>query len=137
MKKPILHVSCFSIFSVLVGFTANHVHCFTSSGSSCCLDYGSEALFNVDYTYYELLSMPSNGFEYDTQCCSVKRVDGCPTRAIPKLSFVSKLLERVVAKQLTAYLESNDLLPANMSACMPIAADIQLKLNCLRFATML
>lgn len=37
-------------------------------------------------------------------------------RPISNLSFVSKLLERVVAKQLTTYLESNDLLPANQSA---------------------
>jgi len=37
-------------------------------------------------------------------------------RPISNLSFVSKLLERVMAKQLTAYLESNNLLPANQSA---------------------
>jgi hypothetical protein len=40
-------------------------------------------------------------------------------RPISNLSVVSKLLERLVARQLINYLRSNDLLPSYQSACRP------------------
>jgi hypothetical protein len=37
-------------------------------------------------------------------------------RPMSNLSFISKLLDRVVVKQLTTYLDANDLIPSNQSA---------------------
>ena len=45
--------------------------------------------------------------------------DACSYRPISNLSVISKLLERVVAKQLTDYLQSADLLPRLQSGFRP------------------